>query len=341
MKDSRIERAIGICKKVVGAFSYSWKKKRALADAQAELNLPSHQMITESPTRWGSRQKMIERVLEQEKAISQVLGADKKTRHLVPTWQDIDVLESVSKALSPLMEFTDALSGEEYVSVSYLKPVLHIFNTSVLAPEEEDTDLTKAIKTEVLDYLNAKYSDPSTDSLLDMASLVDPRFKARYIRDDKVEEITTRAVTELESLLTEQSRSTAGAAGSTLQAEAGAPDTEPVAAKKAKKTLGSFFKKETTPSGQGLPIKEAIEMELKSYLLTPEADSETDPLGWWKIHEFNFPRVSSLAKKYLCIPATSSPSERAFSTGGNIVTCHRSQLKPVSVDRLVFLAHNL
>lgn len=202
MKDSRIERAIGICKKVVGAFSYSWKKKRALADAQAELNLPSHQMITESPTRWGSRQKMIERVLEQEKAISQVLGADKKTRHLVPTWQDIDVLESVSKALSPLMEFTDALSGEEYVSVSYLKPVLHIFNTSVLAPEEEDTDLTKAIKTEVLDYLNAKYSDPSTDSLLDMASLVDPRFKARYIRDDKVEEITTRAVTELESLLT-------------------------------------------------------------------------------------------------------------------------------------------
>lgn len=108
MKDHRIDRAIAVCKKVVGAFSFSWKKKRDLAAAQAELNLPLHKLITESPTRWGSRQKMIQRVLEQEKAITQVLAADKKSRHLVPTWQDIDVLESVNKALSPLQEFTDA-----------------------------------------------------------------------------------------------------------------------------------------------------------------------------------------------------------------------------------------
>lgn len=75
---------------------------------------------------------MIERVLEQEKAISQVLKADKTTRHLVPVWQDIDVWESVNKTLSPLMEFIDALSGEEYVSMSYHKPVLHLLNNTVL-----------------------------------------------------------------------------------------------------------------------------------------------------------------------------------------------------------------
>ncbi|KAF7664360.1 hypothetical protein LDENG_00179050 [Lucifuga dentata] len=53
----------------------------------------------ESPTSWGSRQQMIERVLEQEKAIAWVLESDKKTRHLVPTWQDTDMLESVDKAV--------------------------------------------------------------------------------------------------------------------------------------------------------------------------------------------------------------------------------------------------
>lgn len=63
---------------------------------------------------------MIERVTE-HKAISQILKADKKIRHLGPTWQEMDV----NKTLSPLAEFTDALFREEYFSVPYLEPVLH------------------------------------------------------------------------------------------------------------------------------------------------------------------------------------------------------------------------
>lgn len=107
------------------------------------LVYPTHPLITESPTRWGSRQQMIEQVLEQEKSIARVLGSEKKNRHLVASWQDIDVLKSVNEAVSPLQEFTDALSGEAYVSVSYLKPVLHLFKNSLLQPEEGETELTK------------------------------------------------------------------------------------------------------------------------------------------------------------------------------------------------------
>ncbi|KAJ8333738.1 hypothetical protein SKAU_G00410570 [Synaphobranchus kaupii] len=64
-------------------------------------------------------------------------------------------------------------------------------------------------------------------------------------------------------------------------------------------------------------------MELNIYLQTTEPDSETNPLEWWKQHEVNFPLVAMLAKKYLCIPTTSSPSERAFSASGNIVTNYK------------------
>lgn len=144
---------------------------------------------------------MIQRVLEQEKARSQVLKADRKTKHLVPTWQDTDVLESISRTLGPLLEFTDALSGEDYVSVSYIKPVLHLFNNTVLAAADDDTELTKDMKRVILEYLNEKYSDPKTVDLLDMASLVDPRFKDAYIADDRQEFIKTRAVAEILSLL--------------------------------------------------------------------------------------------------------------------------------------------
>lgn len=63
--------------------------------------------------------------------------------HLIPTWQDVDVLELVSKALGPLLEFTDAFSGEQLVTVSYLKPVWHC---STLAVKSNDRNLTKKKK---------------------------------------------------------------------------------------------------------------------------------------------------------------------------------------------------
>ena len=129
--------------KRLSSFVLQLEKRREMAVVQAELSLPTHQLITESPTRWGSRQKMIERVLKQEKAIVNVLGSEKKSRHLVSTWQDIDILESVNKDVKPLQDFIGALSGEAYVSVSYIKPLLHVFRSSLLQPEEEDTELMR------------------------------------------------------------------------------------------------------------------------------------------------------------------------------------------------------
>lgn len=196
--ESRIARAIGVCKKLVGHFSHSWKEKKALQKAQQEHNLPDHQLVTECPTRWGSRQKMIERILEQHRALSDVLAADKKSRNLIPTWQDLDALESVNQALQPLQEFTDALSGENYVSVSCVKPVLNLMKTSVLAEKEEDSELTRDIKLKILNCMSCKYDDPATQELLDMASFIDPRFKATYIQSDKVEGIKARVLSEME-----------------------------------------------------------------------------------------------------------------------------------------------
>ncbi|XP_061571822.1 E3 SUMO-protein ligase ZBED1-like [Cololabis saira] len=329
MKDPRIDRAVAVCKKVVSSFSFSWKRRRDLATAQQKLNLPAHQLISESPTRWGSREKMIERVLEQEKAISQVLAADKKTRHLVLTWQDLEVLESVHKALKPLLEFTDALSGESYVTVSYVKPVLHLFHSSLLASQEDDTPLTQSIKASILDYMREKYSDPSTNNLLDMAGLVDPRFKITYCTGEKVEDIKSRAITEMEAMLSKSDQ------GLSQDATVSHPAQPP-----RNKSLGSFFKTAATPSAT-ISQRERIEKELSAYLQSEIVDSEANPLQWWNNHEEMFPNLKNVAKKYLCVPATSSPSERVFSTSGNIVTCHRASLKPDAVDRLVFLAQNL
>ncbi|XP_074550123.1 E3 SUMO-protein ligase ZBED1-like [Halichoeres trimaculatus] len=271
-KKQAVERAVGICKKVVSAFSNSTKRKHSLAKAQAALGLPFHQLITETPTRWSSRQHMIARFLEQEKALSQVLLADKKARHLVPSWQDMALLESVSKALGPLVEFTDALSGEMYVSVSFLKPVLHLFNNEVLSRQDGDTELTEAIREGILNYLNEKYDDEPTNNILDMATLVDPRFKLAYTKEDRVEFIKTRAAAEMEGMLAPEHAPAALACLQTpLPTEtAHSPPAEsdpelPHPTKKIKKSLGSYFRK-AAGSTQPQPTRASIELELNMYL---------------------------------------------------------------------------
>lgn len=52
------------------------QKKAAMIEAQRELELPEHTLITECPTRWGPKEKIIARVLEQGKAISQLSLGD-------------------------------------------------------------------------------------------------------------------------------------------------------------------------------------------------------------------------------------------------------------------------
>ena len=123
---------------------------------------------------------MISRILEQEKALRQVLSMDRKTAHLVPTWQDLEVLESINKALASLADFTDILSGEKYVTFSALIPLLKHIIDDVLQHDEDKT-LTTDIKQQTITYMQDKYEDTSLKELLYTASLLDPRFKTEYI----------------------------------------------------------------------------------------------------------------------------------------------------------------
>ena len=62
--------------------------------------------------------------------------------------------------------------------------------------------------------------------------------------------------------------------------------------------------------------------ELRVYLLEySRASFDTDPLLWWKSHHREFPKLSRMARDYLCIAGTSAPSERAFSGGIMTIYC--------------------
>lgn len=69
-----------------------------------------------------------------------------------------------------------------------MKPVLQHFGEEILRPEDDDRELTKAIKTT---YLNEKFNDAATDTL------VDPRFKTCYTQTVKIEAVRANAVCQM------------------------------------------------------------------------------------------------------------------------------------------------
>ena len=88
-------------------------------------------------------------------------------------------------------------------------------------------------------------------------------------------------------------------------------------------------------------LTEKVSIEMKHYLAETSISLNSDPLAWWKSKDSMYPLLAHLAKYYLSIPATSVPSERVFSTAGNIVNAQGSGLLLENVDCLIFLTKNL
>ena len=68
-------------------------------------------------------------------------------------------------------------------------------------------------------------------------------------------------------------------------------------------------------------LKTASE-EVNNYLGLPRELKGCNLLEYWKTNKNDFPILSRMALGYLAVPATSCPSERAFSAGGHVMSDH-------------------
>ena len=340
LKDVRVQRGLRVCRSAVAAFSRSWKKQRDLVVAQEQKGLPIRKLKVDVVTRWGSTYDMVERMLEQVDAVRSVLSEDRGSAHLTPTWQDRDILESVAATLKPLKCMTDALSGENCVTVSAVKPLLNHLLEKALVTDDDDTDLTKEMKERIKVDLELRYLDSEFDHLLELSSFLDPRFKLNYVnnRAKVLEEIENEMSQLIECPVDDDTTSLPSTSNTSESSDTvmTAPPTKK--AKGLSKVLGHCLGKSQS---NVLTPRQQVKQELDQYLSHPQLDVEESPLLWWKIEAVRYPKVAKLAQKYLCLCATSVPAERVFSCGGNIVSDRRTCLKPERVDSLVFLALNM
>ena len=77
------------------------------------------------------------------------------------------------------------------------------------------------------------------------------------------------------------------------------------------------------------------------YRSEPTLAEDRDALGWWRSKKEEYPTLVRLARKYLCVLATSTQAERVFSWMGWLLIKRRLSMSGESVTMQLFLKDNL
>lgn len=352
LKVPAVAQLLGRVRRIASFFHRSTVASRKLKEKQKILNLPAHKLVTDGVTRWNSTLEMLERFLEQRPASSAALLSPEVRRSdsnlCSLTEADITDGEDIVKALKPLKAATLFMSEEKSPTLSIIAP-LHAQLLEKMISVSHDSSLIKDLKTAVYDNLKSRYV--ALKDKLYIASALRPRFKALpFLSKETCDNTFFQLVLEaagLENVDTAIRESDGDTSEETVpDISLGGVDevnyAPPIKRSKDSKLiflLGPAYSTKTT-APQKTPTQKAKEEVNRYRDVEPVALSE-NPLIWWRDHEREYPLLALQAKQYLSIPGTSVPSERVFSTAGDIVTAQRSCLTPQHVDQLLFLQKNL
>ena len=328
LKVEAVQHLVGRCRKIVGHFNHSHVAQSALETTQSRLDLPQHKLIQDVSTRWNSAFQMMERVMEQQAALSTVLIGSKKIsdRSLILTADEITNVEYIVSVLKPFAEATEMLSVGRAPSLSLVQPVLCALRRKALAIYETDATIIQDIKGAISQNVDAHFNNTELNQQLLVVSLLDPRFK--YLKFlSRSERLNTHA--KLKAIANEIS---------SIPESCAAPPS-----KRSKGEGGLLdFSDSSDSNGTVLSVtRTSAEKEVDAYIAEDQIEQGDDPLEWWRVNQHRFVTLAKLARKWLCIQATSVPAERLFSSAGEIVSKKRSSLKPANVDILLFLSKNV
>ena len=322
----------------LGKFS---KFKYALEEAQESKNLTKRKVLQEVKTRFTSTLTMFHSVMsfDQEEtkectlkkaklntsAINEALEkvGTKKAKKLKLRETEIEMIVATAQVLEPICDMLTMLGGEKYVTGGIVLPYMKkiVFLTRV---EETDPKFIGDLKSFInKDFLQRCRANLNFD-LLKKATFLDARFKTlKSLEPVQRELLKNEILMEMETVKFKLPNK-----------EKPQSEDHDVRPKKRKRISLESDDEESASEG-GLSVKK----ELDNYLDEPKLKEDSDPLlEFWKQKASNYPRLSILARKYLCVQATSTPSERVFSKMGNVVSKKRNKLTPEHTNETIFLA---
>ncbi|WAQ94090.1 ZBED1-like protein [Mya arenaria] len=243
-------------------------------------------------------------------------------------------------------------------TVSVIIPLIQQVQ-KVMAYNEDDGQTVRSIKEAVLKDIEKRYTSEELWHFLEECTVLDPRFKTKLAPETLGETYQrlsvllssggvrvkvkggqeTTPVLQQETpqlphlpLLSDIDQPSASSDNPDLEVDTDTDSTE------KKVGLAAIFDDVVVVKAEkgSKSIYERVDKEISKYKMVQPIKIEMDPLE----HCFYYPLLANLVKARLCIPATSVPSERVFSTAGDIVTAQRSCLASDLVDMLLFCKKN-
>lgn len=315
-KAADTEILFGKCRKIVGHFKHSAANTTELQNCSESLLYKLQQDV---PTRWNSIFLMLQSLLQAKEAINVYIsqkGKQYKGSKLLDTeW------EKISKYVDVLDLFCQAmvlLGGQQYVSCSVVLPLLSSL-TNHMTVNDDDPGYIARFKTAAIDDFKERISDITNIETLQIATALDPRYKNLKCLSEYSKNQTWSLIQQQISESSDNSDANIYSINETI--------CKPIS--KRIKLMES-----DSDSEEGF---ESAADELHRYKNEKKVAESVCPLQWWKLNQHRYPKLSLIAKNFLCIPATSVPCERLFSSAGYIVNKTRSSLEPDTVNMLVCL----
>ena len=328
VKDSlRADQTLAVvlekCSSIVSYFHHSAKASDKLIDIQKQQSLPEHKLIISVETRWNSVYYMLQRIEEQNPAITTalcILG-----RHAMCLDEDeLAKVKAAITALQPFEEVTREISTEKFVSLSKIIPLTSLLMKASVAMALQGNSLADKLLQQSI----RRFSNSEKNFSLSASTFLDPRFKSLTFKNSETTEMTKRKLMR-EMQMTKQNENE----GHPDEPLSGNQETSPTISK----GIWASFDNKREKLQQERSAASSCIAEMRRYSEELIIARRENPLEWWQKRGSNLESLNRLAKKYLGIVATSVPSERLFSKAGEVVSARRSCIKPSNVNMILFL----
>ena len=199
--DNVVVEIQGKCRSIVSYFHRSVKSTQKLKEIQKQLGLIDKKLTADVETRWNSTFFMLERIVEQNQAVTTTLCLMDRT-DLILDSKDIEVMKEALKLLKPFEVATRELSEEEHVSVSKIIPLCHSLLHFTSANATSSIQLLDSLAAS----LRRRFSCVETLHVCAASTLLDPCFKKLAITSSSaIDRAVSRIQGELSDLNSPQS----------------------------------------------------------------------------------------------------------------------------------------
>lgn len=258
-------------------------------------------LILDVKTRWNSVFYMLQRYIELAPIVHQILMLNVKAPP-TPSAVEMQHIKTLIFILKPLEYVTKVISGERYVTISKIIPIVNCLkaqinyvHVAVGSDDSTDGDVIIAVKTELMKQIKRRYEHIEDNNLIAISCLLHPRFKNIHFQSARA---CAKAISSVRRLIT----TTPSITGSETDSDS------------SNETIYDFWshhkklvhtKKQKTKPSSSSEIENKD--ELSFYLSAQVSPLSLDPLKQWEDMKVVYPKLYKVAREYLSIPATSVP----------------------------------